>query len=353
MTILEFLNDNSNKIVNSMLIFFSLISFMLNFLLILIHCRQTPFLQGFFIIVCIQIILEALINVIILVINILFLCNISLNYFLLLFQILFYFCYTTNILFNNRIIIFLMTSNKEKQEQIEYDSEDNFSSSSINKRKKSHSSSIAFFSDTFKSIYIIPFLISIILTGLYLLSIYFFKIEKEGEEDIPYILGSLELFNLSFYSFHLIYFVFSLIYLILSVNKEQISKHIHLKSFSIYCLFSSIISLSFPVISILKKYLINAPQYIFKYLFVLIFLFHFSISCWFRYRCYYIQNILGNYGNGFCSKLRYGLKILFCCKRINQPDFIDFNSNFVYHSLSNINDFNRLELATDFGETIK
>jgi hypothetical protein len=353
MNIFDFLRENSIKVSNSMIIIFSLISFMLNFLLILIHFKLTSLSQGFFIVVCIQIIVEALIHVIIIAISFFYLCNFNEIMFLVIFQILFYFCYTTNILLNLRIIFFLMTSNKEKQELIDYDSDDNYSTVST-KGKKSRSSSISFRSYSFKSIYIIPFSLSIIFTGLYLLLTYFFQNDsKEKLEGIPYILGSsnnLELYNLLFYIFHFIYFIISLIYLFLSVNKEKVTNHFHLKSFSIYCFFSSFISLLFPVLSILKIYFDNA-QYIFSYLLFIIFLFYFVVTSLFRYRCYYIQFILGSYGNGFFLKLRYALKILFCCKKIAQPNFIDFNSNFVYHSLSNINDFNHLELASDTGET--
>jgi hypothetical protein len=349
----DFLEENSNKIPNSMLLIISLISFMLNVLLILIHFKLTSLFQGFFIIVCIQIIVEALINVIILAISVFYLCISTQNQFLLILQIIFYFWYTTNVLLNLRIIFFLMTSNKEKQELIEYDSDDNYSATSI-KAKKSRASSISLSSYSFKSIYIIPFLLSILLTVLYVIfTHYFYNNPGEKLEGIPYILGSynkLELYNLFFYIFHFIYFSVSLIYLFLSINKERISNHIHLKSFSLYCFFNSFVSLLFPVLSILKIYFDNV-QYIFSYLLFIIFLFYFVVTSLFRYRCYYIQFILGSYGNGFFLKLRYALKILFCCKKIAQPNFIDFNSNFVYHSLSNINDFNHLELASDTGET--
>jgi hypothetical protein len=246
-----------------------------------------------------------------------------------------------------------MTSNKEKQELIDYDSDDNYSAASI-KGKKSRASSILLSSYSFKSIYIIPFLLSILLAVSYIFLIYYFyKDPGEKLEGIPYFLGTfnnLELYNLLFYIFHFIYFSISLIYLFLSIDKERISNHIHLKSFSLYCFFSSFISLLFPVLSILKIYFDNA-QYMFSYLLVFIFLFYFLVTSIFRYGCYYIQFILGSYGNGFFLKLNYALKILFCCKKIAQPNFIDYSSSFIYHSLTNINDFNHLELASHTGET--
>lgn len=352
MNIFEYLGQNSNEVANYILIFFSLIFFLLNFLLIQIHCRQTSLFQGFFIIVCLQIFFEALINVIVLIISIFSLCNMMNKDCLLAFQMLFYFFYTTNILLNIRIIFFLMTSNKEKQELIDYDSDDNYSSST--KGKKSRQSSISFSDYSFNSIYIIPILLSLIFTGLYLLFTYlFYNDDQEEEEEGIYILGllnNLNQYNFLFYIFHFIYFIISIIYLFLSINKENVSNHFHIKSFSIYCFVSSFISLLFPVLLILKLYLENA-KFIFPYLLVLIFLLYFSITSFFRYGCYYIQYILGSYGNGFFLKLKYALKILFCCKKIAQPNFIDYNSNFVYHSLSYISDFNQLELVSDTGET--
>ena len=44
-------------------------------------------------------------------------------------------------------------------------------------------------------------------------------------------------------------------------------------------------------------------------------------------------------GKGFCKKINSALKILFCCKQIPSPNFIDLNSSFVYHSLAGFTDF--------------
>ena len=59
----------------------------------------------------------------------------------------------------------------------------------------------------------------------------------------------------------------------------------------------------------------------------------------FRVNCYYIQYILGEDGKGFCKRFYMGFKILFCCKSIPSPNFIDLNSSYIYHSLANLNDF--------------
>ena len=43
-----------------------------------------------------------------------------------------------------------------------------------------------------------------------------------------------------------------------------------------------------------------------------------------------------------------GMKILFCLNGVKNLDFVDFNSNFVYHSLATTNDFlNDSQIPTD------
>ena len=47
-----------------------------------------------------------------------------------------------------------------------------------------------------------------------------------------------------------------------------------------------------------------------------------------------MQFVLGSEKNHFCSKLLFGLKIIFVCTKIPDLNFADFNSNFLFHSLT-------------------
>ena len=338
------MQDFSTFITNLLLIIFSLISFLMCLMIILIHSRQSFFRQGFFIIVLIQIILEAFINLVILVMNIIYIFEIKRDFYFLIFPIFFNFFYTTNILYNSSIIIYLMSTNIEKDELINYESNDD----SDKEGYLSRSSTVVLIPRTFKFMHIFPILISLIHSFLYIFSLYNAN-KEEFKEPLWYTYfldkqNELNLWNLFFFIFNIIYFFLSIIYFLFSLNKEKISNHIFLKEFSIYCLFNSLVSIIFPISLILKKF--EVKKEIFLYIFIFVFLIYFLSTFIFRIGCYYVQNILGNNGNGFIKKFIYGLRILFCCQKIKEPDFIDLNSSYIYHSLANNNDF-ALEIPSE------
>ena len=330
---------------NVILIIFLFFSFLINIMIILIHSKQKFFRKGFFIIVFVQIILEAIINLSILIMNIIYIFDIDRGKWFFIFPILFNFGYITNILYNIRILIYLMTINKKKDELVNYDTKDESFESDKNSQL-SRNSSISFISHSFKSFHILCFLLSTIHTIIYIL---YLKddIEKDKDDNNSkkdwkwfhyFMNGDQGYYRFAFYLFHYIYFIISIPYLIKSLNKGKISDHIFLKRFSIYCIISSFISLLFPLAVIFDLTLGEKHKDIYLYL-LIAFIFYLLITWFFRLNCYYIQYILEQGGKGFCKKISTGFKILFCCLKIPSPNFIDLNSSFIYHSLANVNDF--------------
>ena len=141
------------NIILSVFLFFS---FLINLMIIFIHSRQKFFRKGFFIIVFVQIILEAIINLSILIMNIIYIFDFERGKWFFIFPILFNFGYTTNILYNIRILYYLMTLNKKKDELVNYEAKDDSYESDKNSRL-SRNSSISFIPHSFKSFHILCF----------------------------------------------------------------------------------------------------------------------------------------------------------------------------------------------------
>lgn len=337
-------NNIFNLVMISIIIFFTFISLNINIMIVLIHSRQ-PFLrQGFFITVFIQIILETIINLSVLIMLLIYIFNIKINFdignWFLIFPVIFNFCYMTNIIYNIRIIYFLMTLNKDRDELINYDIRDTIENRSRESSLKSQKT-VPISEHSFKSIHIYPFLFSIVHTFLYIVNIIHQDKEVEVNDWYDYFLnGKNGIWRYAFFLFNYIYFFISIPYLCCSINKSKITNHILLKRFSIYCIFSSIVSLLFPIgllINDIHKDYDNIKILI--HILCLGFLIYLFITCFFRANCYYIQNILEKRGKSFINKFIYGFRILFCCQKIPEPNFVDLNSTFIYHSLANINDF--------------
>lgn len=336
---------------NAILIIFLFFSFLINLMIILIHSKQSALRKGFFIVIFVQIIMEAIINLSLLIMNIIYLSQIKTDTWFIIFPALFNFAHVTNILYNTRIMIYLMTLNRKQDELVNYDLKD------VNTFDKdsnlTHQSTIGFMPHSFKSFHISCFLLSIIHTVLYVLNLKGEKIEDEEDWKWFYYFmnGSDGEKRFIFFAFHILYFCISIPYFILSLNKSRISDHILLRRFSVYCIFSSFICLLFPLAVGLEDIFGDKKEDIF-FIIMFAFIFYLSITWFFRVNCYYIQYVLEESGNGkgkgFCKKLNSGLKILFCCKQIPSPNFIDLNSSFVYHSLASFTDF--LEENVNFDE---
>jgi hypothetical protein len=247
----------------------------------------------------------------------------------------------TNILYNIKIILFLMNYNKERDELINYDLRDANSNNSY-----SHQGSISLDRQSFKKIHICSFFISVVYLFSYI--IFIFKIQDSTVESDNWTWLNYYLvdenggyFKLIFFIANFIYLIVSGLYFSLSMNKGKVSNHILLKNFSKYCAFSSIVSILFPITLIVNLITITKEQeqYIFHYVVLSGFLFYIFVTSYYRINCYYVQYILESEGKGFFKRCAFGFRILFCCKKIREPNFIDLTSTFIFHSLANFSDF--------------
>jgi len=346
----ENLNNSTNtnslfeKISNYFLFIFLIISFFINLIIILIHKRQSFFRQGFFKIVFVQIILEECINLSSIIMKLIYMFDITRGPWFFIFPIIFNFSYVTNILYNIRIIYFLKNYDKTRDEEINYDIKDGNSNSSY-----SHQGSISLDQESFKNINIFSFSISIIYIIAYIIYIFTLdqkiKIESEDWKWYYYYLvgedGSY--WMIFFFSIHIFYIFVSVPYFFKSMNKGKVTNNILLKNYSIYGVLSSIVSLLFPI-----TFLVNKAQLInnFHYIISFGFLGYIFITCFYRIRCYYIKYILESERKGFFNRCIFGFRILFCCQTIKEPNFIDLNSSFIFHSLANVSDFLREDNAS-------
>ena len=87
--------------------------------------------------------------------------------------------------------------------------------------------------------------------------------------------GGRNWWRILFFIPHLMYFILSFIYLIKSCNKNTISNHIYLRSFSLYNFFSSFISLLFILVLLIHSLGFNDGRDGFdeRYLVILLFAF--------------------------------------------------------------------------------
>lgn len=323
---------------------FLFFSFLINLMIVIIHLKQKSIRRGFFTVIFAQIIMETIIGLSLLIMNIIYFTEVKTGFWFIIFPILFNFGNIADILYNTRIMIYLMTLNKRNEESIDYDS--NEDDDDLSRQK-----TVNFIPYSFKSFHIFCFLISTIHTILYAFNLMHdeYEIESDKWKWFYYFMsGSDGVHRFAFFAAHYIYFIISIPYLICSLNKEKISDHILLKRFSLYCLFSSFVSLLFPS-AVLFDCVFGETEENFFFIIMFAFVIYLSITWFFRVNCYYVQYILEQNGKGFCRKCIMGFNIIFRCKEIPSPNFIDLNSSYVYHSLSNLNDFMQ-ELSTDVKE---
>ena len=333
---MNFYDDIENQhhtIINIIFICFTIIFILISITICLIHIKQ-PFLrQGFFTIVFAEAFLELLTNIIIFLTNILSLSGITKGKWFIIFPLIFNFSYVGNIIYNILALTYLISVNKEKDETTQYDA-------------RSQHSSISLSSHSFKSFHAISIIITSIHTFLYGASLILVKyankeksLNFEKSRWIFYFYeGNENLLILFIFGFNFVYFILSIPYFITSYQ-NKITNHIFLKRYSIYCIFSGVVSLLFPISITLNKILNDVVVIPILYINVILFFVYLTITSLFRLGCYYIQFILSRSGESFLNKVCFGLKILFKCQEIPQPNFIDFNSTFVYHSLASSGDF--------------
>ena len=328
--------DINELIINISTIVISFFIFMIYLTIFIIHIKKSILKKGYFTIVFTQIILESFIILAILCISIFplikFIENKNICFTILI--LIYNFCYICDILYNIQSLLILIFKNKkpEDKEDLEYDLYDNEEKSGIEKIKIDESS------------YAVHHIFSFLLSGIETIFFYFFSLMKKDDKDEMYkdnhawyfyFLGEKgNLKILSFFFVNVIYFISALAYCFKKDNLNSLK----LKNYSIYCLVSSLLNFIYPAKIILLKIIgnkINDTILIFMiYIYFSLSLVYLIYTCYYRLNCYYVQFVLGSKDNHFCSKLLFGLKIIFACSRIPDLNFADFNSNFIFHSLT-------------------
>ena len=302
-------------IINISTIVISFLIFMIYLTIFIIHIKKSILKKGYFTIVFTQIILEFFIILALLCISILSFIDFKEDK-------------TKNIcdIFYNILSLFILIfkNKKSDKEDLEYDLYDTEEKSGIEKIKIDESS--------YTIHHIFSFLLSSIQTTLF----YFFYLRTNNRIDIHlwyyYFLGTENnLKYLFFFCINVIYFISALAYFF---KKDNINSF-KLKNYSIYCLVSSLLNFIYPAkIILLKIFKNNINDRILTYIYFPLTLAYFMYTCFYRLNCYYVQFVLGSEKNHFCSKLLFGLKIIFVCTKIPDLNFADFNSNFLFHSLT-------------------
>lgn len=343
--------DVHELIINILSIFVSLFCFLCSMLVVIIHIKQSFLRKGFFKVVFAFSILELFLNLE-LIINSLYVIikNKEISPGPIgesIFGFIFNFLLTSLISYNIVTIINLYFQSTKKDTLTEKEIVDDEQSQY----------SIKIFNYSFLYIHLISLGIGLGHSTLLVCFCKFgnslwhlFYLSMKGE----YIQSA---YNILIFIPHYVLVLTSIPYLIMSWNKAKITEHIRLKHYAIYTIFLAIFCIVFPLgMFLVSKLLVNdglsdndkLEIIILKYLvsgFLFIFLLKSSV---YRITCYYVQSVLRSEGGSFCDKLMNGIKILFCLKGVKNLDFVDFNSNFVYHSLATTNDFlNDSQIPTD------
>ena len=308
--------DIDKLIINISTIVISFLIFMIYLTIFIIHIKKSILKKGYFTIVFTQIILESFID---------FKEDKTKNICFSILILIYTFCYICDIFYNILSLFILIFKNKKSdKEDLEYDLYDTEEKSGIEKIKIDESS------------YTIHHIFSFLLSGIQTTFFYFFYLRTNDRIDIHlwyyYFLGTENnLKYLFFFCINVIYFISALAY---CFKKDNINSF-KLKNYSIYCLVSSLLNFIYPAKIILLKIFKNRiNDRILIYNYFPLTLLYFMYTCLYRLNCYYVQFVLGSEKNHFCSKLLFGLKIIFVCTKIPDLNFADFNSNFLFHSLT-------------------
>ena len=336
-----------DRIANIVLIVLTLFSSLINITIIRIHIKQPLLKDAFFSVVFGQIIVELIINIAVFFQNLIYLIvgdGENPGKWFAIIPTFFNFAYVASHIYNIRIIYYLITYNKDKEDLISYDLKDNEVSRDSN---LTHRTSIAFFDVSFKSFHYLAFVIATIHTIFNLLNLFIFQNIEVQSKDwrwfYYFIYGKEYFWRIFFFIPNFIFFFISIYYFIKSFNKNKISKHIYLRSYSIYCIFGSLISLFIPITFFIFWLGFNNNEKAFNHnylLFILLGFFIYLLSTTiFRVRNYYVNYILTQDGKSFLNWLNTTFGILFCHKKMKELNFVDLNSSFIYHALASPGDF--------------
>lgn len=341
------MGDNHNYIyilvIGTLYILIGIFLFLINFTICLIHIREPLLHSNFFKVVFAQLSLEALIDLILIILNLIIIISADNKVWHIVFHTILNFCINTDIMYNIVILIYLTFQRQEKKMDDD-DKEEN-----INCR-----ASISLAQHSFKFIHITSMVLGLVHTIIFIL------IADKEDSNIDSMIDWFYYFypvktdawkSLIFSPF-LLYLIVSIPYLCISLNRLQLTNNIHLKHYCVNCIMGAIFGLLMPFVKVCISPLnlknAGVPLLIFSSAFFLLYLIG---LCFFRYNCYYIEHILSSNGNEFFNKIIFFINIMLFRVEVPKPNFIDFNNTFIYHSLAYESDLlgsNTQEVTSSF-----
>lgn len=305
---------------------------LINITLCLIHIKEQFFRTNFFKVVFIQIILETLLPFLILILVFIILFTKENKEWHLVLHIFINFCTITDLFYNIVILIYLtFNSNKNKNDNNDYPDID---------LKKS----IALEKYSFKFIHISSLCLGLVHTIIFFLirDKNSFTIDSFG--DWFYIFCPIKATIPTIFIFipFLVIFIMSIPYKFVSQDTLKVTNYIHLNHFCVNCMMLGILGIIMPITKVVAINVKNSgfPVLIFSSLFFLLYL---NCICFFRINCLYIDNLLEDNEKDFKDKMKLFINLIFCRIEVPKSNFIDFNSNFIYHSLAYESDFNDVD----------
>ena len=330
---------NVDDIIQILVFIISIMCFIQSLSIEIIHIYQENLRKGYFKVVFLIITFECILysSLFLEIISLFF--ELSNKYIHFIFEILFFFSNIEIISYNILTLYYLMSSNNKKDNLIESDMSN----------KDTRAYSISLQTHSFSWIHIISFLISLIFTCINIYNPLTNEISKELYLFLFFI-KNVDL-NWIFIIPCSLYLFLSIPYFFISKNREEISDRIKVKNYSLYCLLSSICLFIFSFLNIFFHMNTNDDIYL-KYISEVIYLFILLISFWYRSNLYYSSSIIYE-GNNIIKRMINCLKIIFCIRKNMQFQSIDYNNDFLLHSLASKNDFmSEEDVAKSFDQSI-
>ena len=314
-------------IIGIFYILICLLLFLINITLCFIHIREPILRTNFFNVVFVQLILEALISFFLLILILTILISRENETWHLVYDIPLNFLINTDVIYNIVILIYLIFKSRTKKSEEDTEKIDLRNSIS--------------FSDKFsyKFIHIPSIFLGLIHTIIFI-PLREKNITIESWGDWFYFFYPIKACTSTLFLFipFMILFIISIPYKFLSINFLGVTNYIKLNHYSINCMMMGILGIIMPIMKVISMKIKNSafPVLLFSSAFFLLYL---ICLCLYRINCMYIDNILTSNGKELKSQIKLFFNLMLFRVEVPKLNFIDFNNNFIYHSLAHESDF--------------
>lgn len=307
-----------------------LILFLTNITFCFIHIRETFFHTNFFKVIFAQIILESLISLFLLLLVLTILFSGENEEWHLFFHLVLNYCINTDLFYNIIILLYLnFNRNREGEETI---------------NSKNLRDSISFGRHTFKFIHIPSLCLGLVhsIIFIFIRDTDDYTIQSMGKWYYFFYPVEAKLSTIIFLFPFLLLFILSILYKFVSKNKLSITNNIHLTHYCINCLICGALCTVMPIIKVAGESVKNS-EFIVLLFSSAIFLLYLNCLCLYRFNCFYLNDVLSNNGKDFKNKIKLFLNLMLFRVEVPKPNFLDYNSTFIYHSLAYESDFSSVD----------